>query len=122
MTPIYDRAAALSRIDGDESFLEELIELFLVDSPRLLLAVREAVAAADASRLMRAAHSLKGSIANFESPSAYEAALRLEQIGASGHLESAEQALINLERIIDQLASTLARPAVQPQPAHGEHS
>ena len=73
--PIHDRAAALEGLDGDEELLQDLAAVFLEDSPRLMAAVRQAVAEGDPGRLERAAHSLKGSVANFGARAASEAAM-----------------------------------------------
>lgn len=119
MSAIYDRAAALGRLDGDEPFFQELIDLFLDDFPRQLTAVRAAAAAHDAAGLMRAAHCLKGSIANFASQPAYDAALRLERMGASGQLDCVDQALDALVQVVDRLAWALAQPVAKPSTDNG---
>jgi HPt (histidine-containing phosphotransfer) domain-containing protein len=50
---------------GDSSFLRDLIQIFLEDAPLRLAEIDGALAAGDARKLMIAAHSLKGSSANF---------------------------------------------------------
>src|SRR5207248_10364829 len=60
-----DRAAILARVEGDTTLLREVTDLFLEDAPRLLAEIRDAISRKDAKALERAAHALKGSIANF---------------------------------------------------------
>jgi HPt (histidine-containing phosphotransfer) domain-containing protein len=105
---IVDKAALLERLDGDQALLAELVELFHAESPRLLEAVRAASAAGDAYQLTRAAHALKGSVANFCAPAAYEAAFQMESIGQGGDLAEAPAALAVLETALDQLHTELA--------------
>jgi two-component system sensor histidine kinase/response regulator len=105
---VFDRAAALMRVEGDTELLVEIIEVFLDDSPRLLSQIREALKREDLKLLEQAAHTLKGSVGNFCAPAAYAAALKLEKIGGEGNVEKAQEAWIDLERAMEQL-----RPALQ---------
>ena len=54
-----------------------------------------------------AAHSLKGSVANFAAAAAVAAALRLEIMGHDGDLSHAGEAVAALEREIDLLIPVL---------------
>ena len=60
-----DRRLALSRVGGDMELLREIAALFLEECPRSLLEIHQAVTGEDAAKLENAAHSLKGSVANF---------------------------------------------------------
>ena len=91
-----NRALALERVGGDEDLLREIAGLFLQDYPSLICQIQKALAESDARNLERAAHSLKGSVANFGSEAAYQAALDLEQIGRSNKLDGAEDAYARL--------------------------
>jgi len=104
---VFDRAAALMRVEGDTLLLLEIIEVFLDDSPRLLSRIREALKREDLKSLEQVAHSLKGSVGNFCAPDAYAAALKVEKIGREGNVEKAQEAWIALERAIEQLRSAL---------------
>ncbi len=77
--PIYDRADALTRIDGDEALLAGLVELFAADAESHLGELDQAVAAADWAALTRGAHTLKGLLATFSARRAEQVASRLEQ-------------------------------------------
>ena len=78
---VMDRSLALARVDGDEALLADLAKLFCEESPKMLAAVHEAVAAKDAERLQRAAHSLKGAVATL---AAQESIRRRTQAGKAG--------------------------------------
>jgi len=104
-----DRATLMERLEGDAGLLAELVGLFLQDYPRLLTAMREAVARGDAKLLERAAHTLKGAVSNFAAPAATAAALRLEQMGRQANLTQAEEALAALEAELDRLKGLLAQ-------------
>jgi len=59
---VWDRAAALDRLGGDESLLNELIEVFFNDYPVLAARLTEALAKGDLASLREPAHTLKGSL------------------------------------------------------------
>jgi PAS domain S-box-containing protein len=106
---VMDVKAALEHVGGDPQLLREVAEVFLAESPAMLAAVGEAVAARDAARLKRAAHTLKGSAGTFAAPTAFEAAFRLEQMGATNNLAQAMTAWDALRQAIDHLRGVLTR-------------
>ena len=85
-TSAIDRVSLLDRVGGDEELLREITSIFLAEYPELLRSIQNGLAAGDAQRVERAAHSLKGSVANFGADSATQAAYRLETIGRKGSL------------------------------------
>jgi len=107
-TTSIDIKELLSRVDGDEMLLKEIIALFLEDYPGLMAQIQDAVAAGDNAGLERVSHTLKGSIGNFAAKSAFDAALRLEMIGRSGDMSAAREAYIALEEEIRRLAVSLS--------------
>jgi CheY-like chemotaxis protein len=105
---ILDGRALLVQVDGDVRLLGKLTKLFLADCPRMLLTIRQAVASRDPQGLQRAAHALKGSIANFAARAPFEAALKLETMGRSGELTGVEEAYLALEKEVTRLERALA--------------
>jgi HPt (histidine-containing phosphotransfer) domain-containing protein len=97
----------MDRVGGDVEFLQEIAGLFMDDYPRLLDEIRGAVARGDARTLEHAAHTLKGSVANFGAEAAREAAFRLESLGRAGDLKPAPQAYSDLEDEIQRFTSAL---------------
>jgi signal transduction histidine kinase/ligand-binding sensor domain-containing protein/CheY-like chemotaxis protein/HPt (histidine-containing phosphotransfer) domain-containing protein len=104
---INDRSTLLARIDGDETLLYELVQLFLDESPRAVTELRGAIARDDAMQVEISAHALKGSVGSLGAPSAVQAAERLEALGKSGNLNGAMEALTTLEQALSQLRLVL---------------
>jgi two-component system sensor histidine kinase/response regulator len=100
-------AALLDGVSGDRKLLREMVDLFLVDAPKLVGRVKRAVVRGDAVRLKEAAHALKGSVGNFGSASAFEAARRLETFGRENNLPSARLAIGAFELEIRKLRQAL---------------
>lgn len=98
-----DHAVVLERLGGDEALLQEVAQLFLEEYPALMSEICAAAQDGDARRVERAAHSLKGSIANFGAEPAVQAALAVETIGRSGDLAGAQEAYAQLAVLMLQL-------------------
>ena len=98
-----DKAVALDRLGGDEELLQEVAELFLEEYPPLMTQIRSAIGNGNSQELERSAHSLKGSVANFGSDVAWQAALNLEAMGRSGDLNGSQEAFQHLEKIMDAI-------------------
>jgi signal transduction histidine kinase/CheY-like chemotaxis protein/HPt (histidine-containing phosphotransfer) domain-containing protein len=103
-----DKAELLSRMDGDEQLLREIIEVFLEDSGPLLHEVSEAVIAKKPANLERAAHKLKGSASIFGSPMVAQSAQSLETMGRNQDLSQAEEALAQLQQHMAVMLKDLA--------------
>jgi CheY-like chemotaxis protein/HPt (histidine-containing phosphotransfer) domain-containing protein len=97
----FDPHLAAQRLGGDRRLLRELLELFLADCPALVSNVRKAIDASDAAALRQAAHTLKGSVANFSAPRPFEAARRLERMGIDQDLSDADAAACELEEALN---------------------
>jgi two-component system sensor histidine kinase/response regulator len=116
-TEVLDRVALMERLGGDVELFHEITGLFREDSPKLLADIRSAVHDADAIALERAAHTLKGCVANFGAQAVVRAALSLERMGRARELEAAGSACETLEaeitrfqQALEALARELARP------------
>jgi PAS domain S-box-containing protein len=114
---LLDRTEALRRVAGDARLLRELVGLFLGDCPRLLDALRAALARGDAGQVRIAAHTLKGSLLCFAAGPAALAAQHLEALAARGDLTGAADAADALTREIDRLRPVLAALAGRPADA-----
>ncbi|MGA2696784.1 MAG: response regulator, partial [Terriglobales bacterium] len=102
LRPPWNRAEAIERLGGDEDLFQELCQIFLEESPRLLRELKDALAAGNAEDAMRAAHSLKGETGYLSAPEAMSAARELEELARSNSLagpdkDRAEKILIVLE-------------------------
>ena len=97
----------LHRVRGDTALASALAKLYLGEYPSQLDAVRRAVASREAAELDRAAHALKGSVANFSAEPATLAAARLEVMGRTGDLTGSAEVLRTLETELDRLSQAL---------------
>jgi HPt (histidine-containing phosphotransfer) domain-containing protein len=99
---------SLSPDDGGE-LLRELAELFQADLAKRLDEIAAAVAAGDAELLGRAAHTIKGSAANFGASRLTELALQLERFGREGNVAAVSPLLpafkAEAARVSDALAA-----------------
>ncbi len=103
-----DRDHVLESTGGSAETLNELVELFAVECPKLMQRIRDAIAGHSPSELQRAAHTLKSSIQIFGAQRPAEAALRLETMGEKGDLADAQQAWSALAGEIERLMSMLS--------------
>jgi two-component system, sensor histidine kinase and response regulator len=110
-TASWDKTEALDRIGGDEELLEELCQIFLEESPKLLQKLRQAVAAGDSDGVTRAAHSLKGESSYLGAGGASQAARQLEEMGRVKDLSRAGETLAVLEREVADLRRDLKKLA-----------
>lgn len=105
--PALDRELALSRVGGDLQLLQEIAELFLSDSDRMMSEVDHAVESKDPKALDHAAHTIKGCVSNFGAQALYDAALTLERMGRSGDLTDLHPRYRTLQLEMAQLVKDL---------------
>jgi two-component system, sensor histidine kinase and response regulator len=105
---IFDAAAAIERLDGDEDLFQSLVEIFQQDSVELYKQLSAGVASGNLSQAARAAHSLKGLAANFNAKEAIEAAFRVEELTRSGAVGSLELPIEKLGEKLEELRRALA--------------
>jgi two-component system, sensor histidine kinase and response regulator len=104
----FDGEALLARLDGSKELCAELIDTFLQESPQTLSAVKVAVETHDAAAIARAAHALKGAVANFgANHQAFSAAGALELCGKSGDLTEIERLLVEATKVLARLQSEM---------------
>ena len=104
---VFNLDEALENMGGDMDLLKEIIEIFFKDFPNQMEQIQEGILAGDSKAVEQAAHSLKGSVANFAAGRAREAAYRLEVLGREGNLGEAKEALADLEREIGELKAAM---------------
>jgi HPt (histidine-containing phosphotransfer) domain-containing protein len=107
IAPLYD-----PELGGDAAFLAEVVDAFREDTPLRLVALREANARRDIDRLVRAAHSLKGSSGNFGASRLQSLCVEIEQRGRDGKLEGLgpliERIEVEYERLMVELEGLIA--------------
>ena len=106
-TGAFSWEGALNRYDGDIELLLALIDIFKTDAPDLITAIEEALHREDAPQVRDSAHKLKGLIGNFGADDPFKAAQALENIGESGDLANAANALQTLASTAKDLGQEL---------------
>ncbi len=104
---VFDKDEILKKFDGDKEFLAELVVVFINDIPEQLSGIKEAVNNQNSKELVKTAHKLKGSVANFEENAAFEAALKLEMMGRENRLDGVKDAYDILVKEVAYLANAL---------------
>lgn len=101
ITPILDsqviQGIRVLQSEG-EDFLGTIVDMYLVESSRLIDRLRQVVNSGSAGELQQAAHSLKGSSANVGAARLAQACLDLETIARDGPLEQAIECFLVVEQ------------------------
>jgi HPt (histidine-containing phosphotransfer) domain-containing protein len=95
-------------VGGDENLLDEVVAIFLVESPELVTQIQHALLDRDPRMLEHAAHSLKGQL-GYLGLSEVSEAQKLEDAGRTGELRGAEGLLAGLQVRLVEVWSTLSR-------------
>jgi HPt (histidine-containing phosphotransfer) domain-containing protein len=98
--PIIDIPEALKRSMGDVDFLKMMLEELHRSIPTYTTRIRSALQANDMKTLNSDAHQFKGAAANLGAMAMAHEALKLEQIGKNGTVDSADEAMGKLEEAI----------------------
>ena len=93
--------------------MRQMAQWFLNQCPKLLGEVHDSVVRGDAPALERAAHTLKASVGSFGAQRAYQAALRLEEMGRDGNLMDSKNAYPELEEAVMRLQEAVAKFATE---------
>jgi CheY-like chemotaxis protein len=102
-----DLDALLAGFGGNRRLVNEVVDVFLEDAPKMLDRIRAAARVRDLVELASAAHALKGSGGLFSQGAAYQSARRLEQLAKSGDAEKADAACADVEADVSQLMAEL---------------
>jgi len=95
--------------DAAQSFVEDVIALFLSSAPQLYATARSAFVDGDAQSVGRAAHKLKSQAAYFSAARVVEVCRSLEQFGYTDQLARCEVLLDDLEDELDRVVVALQR-------------
>jgi len=109
--PPWNKLEVLNRLDGDEELFRELIQVFLVESPKLVEELRHAVCERNSDAVMRAAHSIKGELSYLGADAATQAAQQLEAMGRDHDLSRTEEILALLRQELERLYVAIRDPA-----------
>jgi HPt (histidine-containing phosphotransfer) domain-containing protein len=98
----------LERVGHDREFLGELFTIFEVEFPRLLVALRKAVAVKDLGQAANLAHRLRGMLTNLSIDKGATAAAALETMATLEDPLGTESALAAFDAVVDGLLPELA--------------
>jgi signal transduction histidine kinase/CheY-like chemotaxis protein len=98
----------LARVGSDPEVLREIILLFIEDCPKQLDGIRAGLAEGDPDAVYRAAHTLKGSVGNFQAQEIVALLQRLEARAREGDLATAAKIFEQIEGDTKRLMTTLA--------------
>lgn len=99
---------------GDDSFLVEIVGIFLKDTPVRVAEMRQGVNLGDAKVVARAAHSLKGSSGNFGATKLQVVSKLIEDLANAGDLAGAARHFELLEAECTVVARALEN-LIKPQ-------
>jgi PAS domain S-box-containing protein len=85
--------------EEDLEFFAELIDIYIVETPKMLLKIRESIENQSARDLAFVSHKLKGSSVMLGIERIYQISSDLEQIGKSGTTDGAHQMYVELEEL-----------------------
>ncbi|MFZ2055175.1 MAG: Hpt domain-containing protein [Candidatus Aminicenantales bacterium] len=88
-----DFSTVLERIDGDASFLQDLLNLYFQEFADKKHLLEKALAGGDSTQIQEVGHSLKGASANLSLAPLQRLALAIEKAGREKDLEKARQAI-----------------------------
>ncbi len=102
-------------VEGEPSFLAELLKAFKEEAPGLVEGIRTAAQTNDAHKLRQSAHSLKGGSGNLGAVRLADLCAELEKMGRNGALEGAAplaaQVELEYQRALQALETEINRNA-----------
>lgn len=107
--PVWDRAAMLERLLGDEAVLSSIVNGFLADMPIQIARLRERLEAADDVGAERQAHTIKGAAASVGGETLRMAAQQVEESVRRGDWPAAQDEFAQLEEQFAQLKHVMAQ-------------
>jgi two-component system, sensor histidine kinase and response regulator len=105
----WDPEKALERVDGDEKLFQEVMKIFLEETPGLLAKLRAGVAENQPEMVERAAHSLKGELGYLGVASISQKARELEEMGRNKDLQYAAEHMKSFETDLARLLAEISK-------------
>jgi HPt (histidine-containing phosphotransfer) domain-containing protein len=105
---VFDRAALLDRLGGDEELCNEILSVFFKDVPTQLEELKQALDDHDVELVERKAHTIKGSSANIGAQALSHAALEMETAGKERELDEVCSLVIKFESEFEKLRMVLS--------------
>ncbi len=106
-TGLIDMDSVLERLGGDESFFQELLDIYVEDFVEKFTQLEQAVAQSDFNNIKEIGHSLKGSSGNLSLTSLHETAYSIELSGRECNIERAKLMFARLHEEFKKLKDFL---------------
>jgi len=106
---IFDKAALLNRMLGDDELVREVIETFLGDIANKINELRQATDSGDLSRVRDLAHAVKGAAVNASTAVLGDLAFQMEKAGESADLNKAMALMPQIEEQFKVLKTVLVQ-------------
>jgi two-component system, sensor histidine kinase and response regulator len=103
----FDVPRALDRVGGDRVLLARIIEFVVEDSPDLVRKIETSLENDQFGEVERAAHSLKGLVANVYCDAVQSRAVEIETMARSGNRAGILLALESLSDLMDPMIAKL---------------
>ena len=102
-----DIDSVLERIGGDESFLQELLDIYIEDFMDKYPQLEQAITEGDFNSIREIGHSLKGASGNLSLTGLQETAYGIELSGKEENIEQAKLLLARLKEEFTKLKNVL---------------
>ena len=106
---VFDKAGFAGRLRDDGAVMERVCVVFLQDIPRQIAALKAYLAAGDAPRCQRQAHSIRGASATVGAERLREVACAIEQAAAAADLAVASRHLAGLDACFEELRQAMSQ-------------
>jgi two-component system sensor histidine kinase/response regulator len=104
---VIDLQSLFDGVGGNRDLLVSMLDIFKEDCPKLLDEIRDSVAQRDAAVLQSAAHSLKSMLGGLGAKTAFEVALKMENLGRGADTFDWEEGLRMLEQETERVLEAL---------------
>lgn len=104
-----DIHSVLHRLEGDESFLQELLVLYSENFQEIIKNLDEALSQKNFKKIQELGHNLKGASANLSLPGLQHIAHEVELAGTGKNLPEVKKKLASLKKEYERLQEYLVR-------------
>jgi HPt (histidine-containing phosphotransfer) domain-containing protein len=102
MADVFDKPAALERVDNDVDLLKELVSICSEEYHGKIKEMRVALQMGDSKKISEIAHSLKSAFGNVGAMMGHETAFALEQAGKKGSTTELDDLMGKFERAVGE--------------------
>jgi len=106
---VFDKAALLDRLGGDEELARSILVIFLENAPMQIRDLKACLEKSDLSGVELHSHTMKGSSANIGGEALRAAAFTVEKCAKCGDMEGIRIGLLELERQYERLVTVLEK-------------